>query len=80
MARWILGYMMFVVGIFWVGWDIVGPGPLLWGLSATCLICSAVGGLLWWQDERRWQEEMYPSTSSAKDAHGWSSAGSPRSV
>lgn len=82
MARWILGYTMFVLGIFWVGWDIVGPGPLLWGLSVTCLICSVAGGLLWWQDERRWKEERYPSTDSVngEDVHRWSPSGSARGV
>jgi hypothetical protein len=81
MARWILGYTMFVLGIFWVGWDIVGPGPLLWGLGATCFFCSLVGGFMWWQDERRWQQEMEPSASSTKDSdvHGWPMAHSTRS-
>jgi hypothetical protein len=78
MARWILGYTMFVLGIFWVGWDIVGPGPLLWGLSATCLICSVAGGLLWWQDERRWRQEALPAESPAmvSDSHEWSTTSS----
>lgn len=82
MARWILGYMMFVLGIFWMGWDMVGPGPLLWGGSVTCLICSGAGGLLWWLDEHRWQAERCSSTSSEKDvdASSWPLVGSTQRV
>lgn len=65
MARWILGYSWFVLGIFWLGWDMVGPGPLLWGGSVACLICSGAGGLLWWQDEHRWEQEVQTPESPA---------------
>jgi len=82
MARWIVGYTMFVLGILWLGWDIVGPGPLLWGLGITCFICSVAGGLLWWQDERRWRQDTQPTESSdiASSSQRWSAAGSPRSL
>jgi hypothetical protein len=65
MAWWILGYTMFVLGGFWIGWDFVGPGTLLWGLSLTCLICSIAGGLLWWQDERSWRQDTGADESPA---------------
>jgi hypothetical protein len=82
MARWIIGYTMFVLGIFWVGWDIVGPRMLLWGFGLTCLGCSLVGGFLWWQDERRWRQDTQPTESSdvAPSPHRWSATGAPRSL
>lgn len=82
MARWILGYLLFVLGIFWIGWDIVGPGLLLWSLGIICSLCTLAGGFLWWQDERRWRQEIHSASSSTKEvgARGWSTARSSRTV
>jgi len=54
MGKWLIGYLVFLTGLFAVCLATAGIETTLWGFGITHLGCALATLALWWQDERRW--------------------------
>ena len=58
MARWIIGYGMFLVSFFAACTAILGLNTTLWGFTVTFAGCTVASLVLWWREELQWQASL----------------------
>jgi hypothetical protein len=59
-APWLIGYTLFLISLFAVCVAMVGLTTTLWGFALTHLGCALTAMALWWYDERRWGQAVWP--------------------